>query len=145
MINTLIEVDNKIREFCNKSAIVNQYLSGDFSTFNSSDNSYPLIFMSPVKTRVQNGLVQFYCDMNFMDLCYERSNLVKVLSDLNILITELFIYLSDDADNDMYHLTLLTPQEFQSWYRGVDNTCGYAGQIIFNLTMNISTENIRWK
>ena len=70
---------------------------------------------------------------------------MKVLSDLNILITELFIYLSDDRDNDMYYVTLLTPQDFQPYYRGIDNTAGYAGELIFNLVINISVENIRTK
>lgn len=146
MINTLQQIDKKVRAFCdNDSAIVNEYLSGDFSTFNSADHKYPLIFLTPIKTRIQDGQVQFICNISFIDLCYEKSELMKILSDLNILITELFIYLTDDRDNDMYFLTLLTPSEFQPFYRGIDNTCGYQGDVTFKLVLNISVQDIRTK
>ena len=108
MINTISEITKKIHEFCDKSAIVNQYLEGDFSTFNSQDWHYPLIFVTPIKTRIKDGLVQFVCNIAFMNTIYEKNDLIKILSDLNILITELYIYLSDDSQHDMYFIILLT-------------------------------------
>jgi len=145
MINTIKEIDNKLQTFCNLSAIVNEYQSGDFSTFNSADHQYPLIFMTPLKFRIQNGVVQFVSNISFIDLCYEKSDLMKVLSDLAILITELFIYLTDDSDNDMYFITLAQVSEFQPFYRQIDNTCGWQGDVQFNLAINTDSTNIRQK
>ena len=145
MINTLQEIERKVKQFCDESAIVNEFASGDFSLFNSADHKYPLIFLTPIKTRIQNGLVQFVCNISFIDNCYEKSELMKILSDLNILITELFIYLTDDRDNDMYFITLAQPTEAQPFYRGIDNTCGYQSDITFNLAINTSYEDIRFK
>ena len=145
MINTVNEITKKIKEFCDKSAIVNQYLEGDFSTFNSSDNSYPLIFVTPIKNRITNTLIQFVFNISFIDNCYEKSTLMKILSDLFIIVTELYIYLSDDAENQQYFITLAQPSEFQPFYRGIDNTAGWQMDITFNLTMNINVNDIRFK
>ena len=144
-INTLQEITKKIKEFCDKSAIVNQYLEGDFSLFNSSDWHYPLIFVTPIKNRITNTLIQFIFNVSFIDNCYEKSTLMKILSDLFIIVTELYIYLSDDAENQQYFITLAQPSEFQPFYRGIDNTCGWQGDVTFNLTMNMNVENIRFK
>jgi hypothetical protein len=145
MINTIKEINDKLQAFVNLSAIVNEYQSGDFSTFNSADHKYPLIYMTPLKFRIQSGMVQFVVNIAVMDLIYDKNDLIKVLSDLGIILTELFIYLTDDAENQQYFITLASVSEFQPWFRGIDNTCGFQGDVTFNLAGNMSILNVRMK
>lgn len=143
-INTLQEIDNKIKDFCeNRSAVVNEYSSGDFTTFTSSDHRYPLVWATPTRMRLSAGQISFVLNLVVMDIAYDKNDMVKTLSDLSIIVSEILSWLDDDSDNHYYFAEIAS--EFQPFYRGVDNACGWQGDVVFNLSFDSETTKIRMK
>lgn len=143
-MNTLQEIDNKLKEFCANSSVINEYVFDEFTGEITSDNhNYPLFWATPVKMRIVNGQISFFLTLSVMDIQYENSDLMKTLSDLSIILGEVMTYIDDDSDNFMYYDVV--SGDFLPFSQGIDNACGWSGDVEFRLKFEVSQSEIRFK
>lgn len=144
MDNTLQEIDNKIKEFCDKSLVINEFVFNEFTgEFESQNHNYPLLWATPEKMSIAKGQVSFFISVSVMDTQYEKSDLVKTLSDLAIVLTELLTYVDDDSENFMFYDVIAG--DFLPFSQSIDNVCGWQGSIEFRLKFMASMSEIRFK
>jgi hypothetical protein len=131
MKNSLKEISNKIEEFCKLTGL--QYRMDDYSNFISSNNKYPIIWATPTRFRVQAGQVQMIINVAVMNILYDKNDMVKMLSDLLDIVTQLFTYFDDNSQNDTYFVQQIQASEATPFFVGVDNVCGIQADFVFNV------------
>jgi len=143
-MNTLQEIDDKLKEFAAKSAVISEYQFDEFTgDFTSNNHDYPLFWATPARMRIVNGQVSFFVTLAVMDVQYEKSDLMKTLSDLAIILQEVLTYFDDDSENFMYYSVI--SGDFLPFSQGIDNACGWQGEIEFRLKFEANNTAIRFK
>lgn len=145
MLNTLKEINNKIKYFCDINYNINEFVDGALNEFKPKDHLYPLVYVVPTGMRVSNGVVKFTINLTLMDLYYDNEDFVKKLSDLSITLSELNTYFDDDNEDFQYFVSLLNETTFNSFNNAMDKTIGWSGDIQFTLHYNMNMNRINAK
>lgn len=145
MENTLKEICNKIEEFVNKHGVLNEYNADDFTKYASSNHKYPLIWNAPTQVKFENGQISYELQLTFAEKMYEKSDLIKVISDTAITVGELMTYLDDRSENCNYYMESNT--NFKPFFRNskVDRTAGWQGTVTIKTGWQSNINNIRFK
>jgi hypothetical protein len=144
-MNTLKEIQNKLQDFCDNHSQINQFEMDDFTKFASNDIKYPCMWVTPTSMRMQEGKLVFVVNVAMMDIVYDDQDLIKSLSDLAITLTELYAWLTDDADNERYFISLIDISDAQPFFRGVDSVCGWQIDVAFTIGHSYAAGAIRFK
>jgi len=141
MVNTLNEIKNKVEYFCTQHYNIKDFDDDVSSPFDVEGHAFPLLFYAPESTRIRNGVINYSITISLMDLCYDKSELVSILSDLSITLTEFKTFFDDDND-ELFFSTLLNDTTFNSFKNEENNTVGWSGTIDFSVSFNMNKNKI---
>lgn len=145
MQNSLKEISNKLQYFANNHSNINEYNCDDYTKFSSKDHLYPLLWATPTNLTIQNGIVQYTLNIALMNLVYEHADMIKVLSDLGDIFTQLITYIDEDSENNFYFISLDTPINGLPFFRQIDGVAGFQADVVFTLRFGANTNEIAWK
>jgi hypothetical protein len=145
MINSLKEVVERIRYFCNVNYNINEFVDGALDEFKPKDHLYPCVYAVPTNLKISNGVAKFIINITLMDLCYDNEDEIKKLSDLSITLSELNTYFDDDSDEFNYFVSLINETTFEAFNGNQDNCLGWQGDVEFTLNYNMNKNRINSK
>lgn len=143
-MNTFKNISNEINNFVTNHAVLQSYVCKDSSFYNSTDYTYPLIWLSPVTVTPAQGQIIYTCELIIADILTENQDYDKVLSDINILLAEFLSYF-DDNNSDLFNFFIRQAGAFNVFPTGIDDTCGLIGNINIITPFDFDYNNIRFK
>lgn len=136
----------KVETFCNNHRQIKRF-GADFSeqmgNFATRSEEYPIVFMAPVSKRVEENVGYFVVDIWCWDIIQkDRANINTVISDTDLILTDLVTYFVDGSDLSVDIIT--TPEIIHLNNGLLDYTAGCTMRVEFEIG-TYCYENIPFK
>ncbi len=136
----------KVEVFCNNHMQIKRF-GADFAeqmgNFATKTEQYPIVFMAPVSKRIEENTSYFVVDVWAWDILQkDRENINTVLSDTDLILTDLYTYFTDGND---LSIDILTVPDITPLNNGLlDYTAGCVMRVEFEIG-RYCYENIPFK
>jgi hypothetical protein len=102
MANSYQLLKDRIQLFCENHLQI-KHFGGEFvseiNNFATETDKYPIIYLTPINQFAGDNVVQFIVDIYCLDLInIDRSNITDILSDTNLILTDMYAYYKEDYD-----------------------------------------------
>jgi hypothetical protein len=127
MLNSLKQITTAFETWClsRPKEICAEFICDDYSRFATDNHEYPLVWLMPLRMKVVNGMVTWVFNIAFIDKPVDDK--IKTLSDLGMTAGEFLTAFNENSDGFLFNIHM--DSSFQSFFKSVDGTTGWQGEI----------------